>query len=325
MVSKTFLITLLFVTSLNPTNLPGQDNGCTRRTVPVSVVDREWNLVRGLSAANFRGKLRGHEVEILSASIDTSPRHIVLLLDASGSMMQERWEAAKSLAGDLIRFVPPSASVAQMAFSVTVLGSASFDQDRFTLLKRLEDLERMCEEAQGNRSTALYDAISGALSSLGSLNFGDVIYAVTDGGDNASRSDPKKVEEDLAAARVRLFAVVLAPRLAVRGRVPVESGYDRLHSMVEATGGNLLEFPYHGASPPYSSIKAKTPADAVDLALRRLYGQMGEPYRLEMRLPATLDKPTKWKLQVITAKGKPNRRVEVHYPEQLMPCAKASP
>jgi hypothetical protein len=87
MAPKPFLIGLLIVISLN-LNLAAQDNGCTSRTVPVGVVDREWNLVRGLSAANFRANLHGQEVKILSAAIDTSPRHIVLLLDASGSMME---------------------------------------------------------------------------------------------------------------------------------------------------------------------------------------------------------------------------------------------
>jgi hypothetical protein len=325
MASRTFLIALLFVTSLNVTNLPGQDSGCTTRTIPVGVVDKQWVFVQGLNAANFRGKLHGHDVGIVSASLDTSPRHIVLVLDASGSVMGRQWETARSFSKGVIRFAPPRASIAQMGFSLSVLGSATFDQDRLTLLKRLEDLVRVCEQAQVNRSTALYDAISSALSSFGPLNVGDVIYAVTDGGDNASQTEPNKTKEDLLVAGIRLFAVVLVPHHAVRGRVPADSGFDRLHSMVEATGGNVLAFPYLGAWRPYSAIKARTGADAVGLALQRLCQQMGEFYRVKLRVPVALDKPTKWELEVITAKGKPNRRVEVHYPEQLMPCAKASP
>ena len=85
MAPKPFLIGLLITITLNA-NLAAQDNGCTSRTVPVGVVDRGWNLVRGLSAANFRANLHGQEVKIISAAIDTSPRHIVLLLDASGTI-----------------------------------------------------------------------------------------------------------------------------------------------------------------------------------------------------------------------------------------------
>jgi Mg-chelatase subunit ChlD len=324
MLPKTLLIALLFVTSLNPTDLPAQDTGCTTRTVPVGVVDREWNFVQGLSAANFRGKLRGHDVEILSASIDTSPRRIVLLLDASGSMAmsKEAWHASRSLSEDLIRFAPPRASIAQMAFSETIKDSAGFDQDRLALLKRQAV---MFEHLRGGGRTALYDAISSARGAFGMLDFGDVIYAVTDAGDNKSRTHPEGLEEDLLTAGVRLFAAVTAHDLPTRSRTPEETeGPYRLRSMAEATGGNVLIVPY-GPPIPLAYIKAKGMGDRINLALQRLYQQMGEFYRLDVRLPETVDKPAKWKLEVLDADGKPNRRVEVHYPQQLMPCAKAGP
>ena len=87
----------------------------------------------------------------------------------------------------------------------------------------------------------------------------------------------------------------------------------------------MLTLPYGGSSPTNPYIVAKTRGDALEVALQRLYQQMGEFYRLDLRLPETVDKPTKWKLEVMEANGKPSRQVEVHYPQQLMPCAKASP
>lgn len=328
MAHVTFLVALLLVTSLGLTNLPAQDNGCTRRTVPVGVVDREWNLMQGLSAANFRGKLRGQEVKILSAAIDTSPRHIALLLDASGSMMDRGggWETAKSLSVDLVRFAPPRASIAQMAFSETVLDTAGFSQDQSALLKRLAALVKVCEEPRRGRKAALYDAIATAPGKLEALEFGDVIYAVTAARDTASQIRPERVEEELLTAGVRLYAVVTTPVLWSRARSPEEiEASKRFLSMVEATGGNALTLPYAATSQPYYDIKAKTRADALDLAFHRLYKQMGEFYRLDLSFPETVEKPTKWKLEVIDANGRPFRGVEVHYPQQLMPCAKASP
>jgi hypothetical protein len=330
MVSKTFLIAFLFANSLNLAYLPAQESGCTRRTVPVSVVDREWNLVRGLNAANFRGKLHGHDVEILSAFIDTRPRRIVLLLDASGSMMEQKqsWTAAKSLSEDLIRFAPPQASIAQMAFSETILDAAGFDQDRLALLKRLSALANVCEQPRKTRRTALFDAISRALSELDVVGPGGVIYAVTDAKDNESQTQAKRVEQDLLRTVVRLFSFVFTYGDEMERPVPDEIEARSLFlSMVEATGGNVLTVPYGGASGlvPLAYIKAKTIGDRINLALHRLYQQMGEFYRLELRLPATVDKPTKWKLEVIDAKGKPIPQVEIHYPQQLMPCAKAGP
>jgi hypothetical protein len=330
MPAKTFLIALLFVTSPNLANLPGQDSGCTRRTVPVGVVDREWNFVQGLSAANFRGRLRGHDVEILSAYIDTSPRLIVLLLDASGSMQGERWETAKSLSEHLIQFAPPRASIAQMAFSERVLGTVGFDQDRSVLPKTLAALVKVCEHPHLGGRTALFDTIASARDTFGGLAFGDVIFAVTDGGDNRSRTEAEKVEQNLLRGGIRLFSALFEDqdrRTLTLGSVEKEiEGANRFLSMIEATGGNTLTLLSSRTSPPnpYLHLGAGTRNDAIDLALQRLCEQMGEFYRLELRLPVTLHKPTKWKLEVIEANAKPGRRVEVHYPAQFMPCAKAS-
>jgi hypothetical protein len=328
MMSKTFFIALLFVTSLSFAYLPAQDSGCTTRAVPVGVVDREWNFVQGLSTASFRGKLHGRDVEVLSASVDTSPRHIVLLLDASGSMMEpnQEWKIAKSLSEDLIRFAPPRASIAQMAFTDNVLDTVSFDQDRLALLKRLAVLLKVCEQPRKTRKTALYDTILSARGALGVLGFGDVIYAVTDAGDNKSQTQPKRVEEDLLKAGVRLFSVVVDHGPGMRGASPEEiERRNRFPSMVEATGGNVLTLPYGATTRPDPHIKGKTRGEAVELAVHRLYEQMGKFYRLDLRLPETVDKPTEWKLEVIDENGKPDRQVEVHYPHRLMPCAKAKP
>jgi hypothetical protein len=328
MAPKTFPIALLFVTSLNFTCLQAQDGACTRHTVAVDVVDDQWNFVQGLSAANFRGKLHGHDVEILSASIDTSPRHIVLLLDASGSMTgeKEKWKTAKSLSEDLIRFAPPRASIAQVAFSASVLDTEGFAQDPWTLLERLVALVKVCEQPRKTGTTALYDAIASARGALGVPNVGDVVCALTDAGDNTSRTKPRRVEDDLLKAGIRLFAVIVAPDPWMRSRTRGEIyGPDQLRSVVQATGGNVLTLPYGATSQRNPHIKAKPRDDAVKLALHRLYEQMGEFYRLDLRLPVRADKPAKWELEVIDRNGKPSRRVEVHYPQQLMPCAKASP
>lgn len=47
-----------------------------QRTVLVSVIDEDGRAVPDLTAANFRGKLQGEAVNVLSATLDTSPRHV---------------------------------------------------------------------------------------------------------------------------------------------------------------------------------------------------------------------------------------------------------
>ena len=330
MVSKTFLATLLLATSLSLANLSAQDSDCARRTVPVGVVDREWSFVPGLSASNFRGWLRGRDVEVLSTTIDTGPRHIVLLLDASGSIMHPDtvWDGMKSLSEDLIRYGPPQSFIAQMAFSESVLWATGFDQDRSLLLRHQAALFMACEQPRKNRRTALIDSIASALGTYRALGPGNVIYIVTDAWDNQSDTEPKTVEEGLLQARVRLFAVVVDEASGpLRGLDHGIGPRQRFFLMVQTTGGNLLDLPPGRASypVPLSRIKAETKSEVLGLAIRRLYQQMGKFYRLDLRLPADVRKPTELELEVRDENGKPNRRVEVHYPHKLMPCTTASP
>ncbi|MGC9993943.1 MAG: vWA domain-containing protein [Terriglobia bacterium] len=328
MVSKTILFALLFVTGLNISNLPAQDSPCTKRTIAVGVVDYAWNLVPNLTAANFRGKLRGHDVQILSAALDTNPRHIVMLLDASGSMMEpsEGWETEKSSSEYLIRFGPQGASIAQMAFAASVLDTEGFAQEPLTLMKNLHALVDVCERRKVGGPTALFDAILNARGLLAAPKLGDLIYALTDAGDNKSQTKARKAAEQLGTAGMRFFAVLIRRDVQDRARTPEElEGPNQLQSVVNVTGGNMLTLPLVITSPVRSYYDAKTRQTALDLALQRLYQQMGEFYRVELKLPGTVDKPTKWKLNVIDANGKPMRGVEVHYPQELMPCAMASP
>jgi len=285
--------------------------------------------VQGLSAANFRGKFRGQDVQMLSASIDTNPRHIVLLLDASGSMMVggKGWESAKTISVYLILFAPPQSSIAEMAFAATVVDIKSFQRDFSMLMSNLRILVNACEHrGKAAGMTALYDAILRAKGVLGVPNPGDVICALTDGGDNRSRATTTEVENELLRSGVRLFAVLIVKPEAGRARPSEEIvGPGQLRYLAEDTGGNALTVPRDLPLEPHAKIRTNSRAEKAYAALQHLFRQLGEFYRLDVRLPETVDKPTKWKLEVIDADGRPMREVEVHYPRELMQCAKASP
>lgn len=327
---KAVLIGSLLLFGLSPTGLSAQGSGCTTRIIAVGVVDSAWNLLPNLSAANFHTKLHGHDVQIVSATIDKNPRQIAVLLDASGSMMEptsQGWNTAKSLAEYISRYGPSQASVTLMAFSVTVVDMEAPAQGPHALMENLHALVNKCEpRLRKGGQTALYDAIASARGALGVPGLGDVIYVLTDGGDNRSETKQKKVGQELVRAGFRLFAAVMTEAVADRARTPEEAeGPHQLHSVVDLTGGVMLTLPLDITSPAGFYHDAKTRQAALDLALRRLFEQMGEFYRLDVRLPETVDKPTKWKLEVVNSDGKPIKGVEVHYPQELMPCANASP
>ena len=302
--------------------LPAQEVPCSTRTVLATVIDREGNPLRGLTAANFRGEFRGHPVQMLSANLDTRPPRIVILLDASQSMTVEKqkWNAAKVAAQDLLRVAPPGISVALIVFASKVVNSVGFAQGRLGVARALSPLGQGVEVApKGQGKTALCDAISAGIDLLDPPQSGDVIYAVTDGGENASKVKLARVKQRLLSAQVHLFAFVMTdPPIVSGAEQPDPAG---LHEMVNVTGGNMFTL-----GPPQLPFtedywRSQEVHDAIVLKTRQLSQQMSEYYRLEIRLPLVVDKPRDWKLEVVDASGKVRRDVEVLYPRRLMPCS----
>ena len=237
------------------------------------------------------------------------------------------WKIEKSISQYLMQVAPQRASIAQMAFATRVFATVDFNQDPPMLLKNLADLVRASEYRHwGPGKTALYDAISSARDLFGVPNVGNTILVLSDGADNRSKLSVSDVRRNLFAAGVRLFAVLIMDQISFRTRMPEEiNGPSQLRNVVKDTGGMSLILPKFLPSETHANTMPDSRVEKDHLALKRLFQQMGEFYRLDVRLPETVEKPTKWKLEVIDANAKPMRGVEVHYPQELMPCKQASP
>ena len=185
-----------------------QATPCLKRTVEANVVGYAGGTRPAFIASNFRGQFRDKPIKILSADLDTKPRRIVLLLDASGSMVgpsnEGKWKIALSVARDAVEKLPTQHSLALVVFAEKLVLSVGSEQSRQANLQHLSKLEPG-EKAlpKGSRRTALWVALQEGLYVLGSPQRGDVLYAITDGGDNASRARLKEVERALLGAGVR--------------------------------------------------------------------------------------------------------------------------
>ena len=306
-----------------------QDQPCTARTVMATVVDHDGNPVEGLQAADFRGEFRGKGVQVLSATLDTSPRRIVLLLDASGSIAASSvtWRAVKRIAEGMVRSVPPSNPVALMVFTDEIRSRVPFGQPRDYLTSRVAALGKP-DEWLGKRPgrTALFDAIMEALAELRPTQPGDIIYLITDGGENASRHRPPEVKNALLTRGVRLFTLIVSGWLHPGSWTapPRERQLygERLREIAEVTGGCFFSL----APVDYSATEImhdQPTSEERDSILRRaehIYQQMGHYYRIEVKLPSAVDQPRGWKLEVVDERGKKRKGVELAYPRKLLPC-----
>jgi hypothetical protein len=299
--------------------VPAQDAPCTTRTILATVIDQQGNVVRGLTAANFRGKFRGQPVRILSLAPDNHPQRIVIVLDLSGSMWGEHgeWEIVPELIADAFRIMAAECSFALVVFSGAILESTGFGQTTTTLEKKLAALSREPEKFRKNRKTALYDALMAALVKLSPSVQGDAIFVITDGADNSSKTKPSEMENAFLKAGVRVFAFMPLARIDHRMRTPEEIlGPELIQNLVRVKGGNLVSYV---SATQYFEPSAEARMQ-IRTAVSPLYEQMGQYDRLEIRLPAPLEKPRSWKLEVVDENGKPNRNLRALYPKQLMPC-----
>ena len=157
---------------------------------------------------------------------------------------------------------------------------------------------------------------------LSPYQHGDVIYLISDGGDNASRIRANEIEEKLISAGVRLFAfLVLDPD--PRSQLPLLEESIRTFEIVRRTGG--AAFVLRPRAVHWSREYDLSAGGQTQLreAANSLYQQMEKFYLLEIELPQVMDKPRPWKLELIPDGKLPLKGLSLHYPMKLLPCSAA--
>jgi hypothetical protein len=304
--------------------LPAQEPACRRHTVLANVVDRDGFPLSGLRAEDFRGEFRGKPVRILAATIDERPKRIVVLLDASGSMVYQegKWMLALQAARDIFGTAPPDNSVALLVFGSKIDTKIDFAQGRAAAIQELQSLETGRKAfGKGERRTALLDTILEGIGLLSPPQPGDVIYIITDGGENRSRNKVRKVERAMVSGGVRLYGLLLSP---VSGSVfppsPVEEleGPSLLRDLTETTGGSLLYVTGNPNRAWFGFGEKKGPLLAR--LFRWALPQMAKVYQLDIELPQPVDKPRYWKLELVERPGIGKKELILTYQRKLIPC-----
>lgn len=296
-----------------------QENPCLRRTVPVSITTEAGYPIQDLSKITLTGKFRGKPVKILSLEPNRQPPRIVIVLDASGSMLDNlTWPVARKLARYLVEVSSPEAQVALLVFADTVERELNFEQGRAKVAAQLASLPDQKNYRRGGR-TALRDSILRGLDLLKEPQPGDAIYVISDGGDNGSRKSWQDVERALLAAQVRLFASVMLNLSTHRGTPEELAGPADIHDAARPSGGNTRVV----NSSQFDPNRVDEPG--LKILAVRLYRQIAEVYWAEVELPEAVDKPRNWKIELNKEKDAKTRGLQLHYPQKLLPCAGPSP
>ncbi len=304
----------------------GGQESCRQRSVPVNVLDENGDQVWGLKGKDFRAEFRGTAAKILSVARDANQRRIAVILDVSGSMKEEsRWRLARDAVGDIASYAPANMELALVRFAEEAEEAVSFREGREAIGGKLAWINDRLQQIAAEKNTALIDGIFAGIKLLGSTSIGDAVYIITDGGNYESKAKPEELAEAARKANVRVYGLFFEwkfprQREKVMWGVP---GLPYVKELIRATGGSYLSIPPTGGV--LYDVRWYELSDdqraAVALGARRMYARMAEFYRMELELPATVDKEREWELAVVDERGKKRRGLTVLYPQTLWPCA----
>ncbi len=276
---------------------------CTR-ILPVNVTDRATGRsVDTFTADQLHARVGSLPLPISSLDKFAAGR-VLVLIDVSGSMEHVSM-LVKHLGPALVRENPSGAQMAFGFFNSRIVISPQFTADP-------RELDRIIEQANATPSkgrTLLLDAIHQGLKLFGEPRLGDSMVIVTDGDDNDSVIRRRQIEDEVKAAGVRMFSVLMK-RPFSSGSAEIQEGEERLDRMAKNTGGAVYTIPMGGTE--WRDPEFKQHLNDALLILWRESVLRG--YSVTLKTPSVIKKG-QWKLEITH-----DDRPEIHYPQYLGPC-----
>jgi Ca-activated chloride channel family protein len=220
--------------------------------VTATVTDRSGRFASRLTKDDFRVYEDGKAVEVSHFSADRTPVSLGFVVDTSGSMAGEKWQAAVE---SIDRFFRLMNDELDEFFLYRFSGSADLVADWTTDRDRLAvSLNRI----HPNGGTAMYDAASEAVPMAQSgKNRKKAVVIISDGNDTSSRVGVSEVKQLVRETEVLVYAVGIdgqgVPTFQ-RGTPPVQGPAPRLPIPFPFPGGGggrgRIPMPGTGGYPP---------------------------------------------------------------------------
>lgn len=165
------------------------------------VTDKNGRYVSGLTRKDFSVVDEGQEQRIDTFEAMESPLAVLLVMDASESMVG-KIDDARAAAHAFIKAFNAGDELGLYTFNSSLTGTIDLTKD-------LRKLHAALDEIRPEGATALYDATGAAIRRLKKANKRKAIVLFTDGADNQSRLSVDQVIDIARASEVSIFSVAL--------------------------------------------------------------------------------------------------------------------
>jgi Ca-activated chloride channel family protein len=195
----------------------------------VAVTNGKGGFVSGLTADAFRVLEEGQPQKVSFFAEQDAPATIGLLIDASGSMRENRDRVVAGVT-EFAKASHPDDEFLPLVFNeqvATVLTS----NDRFTS-NPTELRDALTQSLNARGRTAFHDALAEAVDGVGhGRHERKVLIVVSDGGDNASRLTFNEALERVLASNVVIYSIAIVDPLAL------DRNPKALRRLADGTGG----------------------------------------------------------------------------------------
>jgi hypothetical protein len=290
---------ILLFTLLSPHCLGAEDGGCTERTVIVSASDSDGKAIPfTLQFTDIQGKINGKPVQILGVTKPTHAERVLIVLDASGSMLNV-WQRVVAFAVEIVRDSPSSTEFALVIFADNELRTVEFGKTGPEFITEIMSFKIVIPSGH----TALRDAIWKAVSMFQPDRVGDTIVVISDGGDNQSKVSPRRLREAMWSRGIR----VMFAQIVDHPHPPEEEMDDADTTWLSEGSGGFL-----------SRIEN---ANMLPNVAQEIAFEIENYLAVRITLPTPLEKPASLHLEAVDPSGRKRKNIELRFPEKLPPCA----
>lgn len=284
--------------------------------LPVVVADFNNRLVRDLATANFSVRLGEVPTTVSNSSVDSGPKRVAIILDASRNIPEDEWKLETETAASFVENARP-----KDLFAFLVIGA----KDSEGSLLSSGEVEERLRQLEGSRpassegSERIYDAVLDAVNRLAPPQFGDAIFLFGHHEDIGCTTNPDHMLDLVLRNRLRFYAISFADRLA---KLP--AGYDLNKPLPKGFGRSKLEllsaetgyyFSFHNVR----SLNYPGQVPLFKNFLSDLYAWIAEPYRLRLS-GFDIKNKTGLEIDVKNLDTEKVHRNGIHYPRFLYPC-----
>jgi hypothetical protein len=247
--------------------------------VPVTVLTEALRpeIVTRTTLEGFTATLDGHPIKVSGLRADSASHRFVLVMDQSGSIREKLWPGELTLAKHFAASLSSTSQAGLISFNEVIQSKVPLTSG-MELAGKLKQIEK----ARPKGRTSIYTAIGEAIDLLESSQQGDIIYLLSDGGENSlPLAKWNMLRDRLQRSGIRLFAMILvddhfgAPQYSSTSME--QEGWSNVRSLILDSGGAYSLLSYSRSH----NWNEKLMSDAAYI----FYREMVYDYLLEMDIP----------------------------------------